>query len=197
MHGCATATCGPRTRTTASVLRLLQWHCPPRLWHLKTPVHMFALDDLLASYPNARFLWSHRDPAAVLASVCRPDRTTPARWVSDRDDADELGAGELELWAEAVRRAMDFRARVGAESGSRFADVAHADLQTDPVGAVAGAYETIGIDFPAASQRALNTWARQHPPRSGRVDYDLERYGLTATEVRSAFAEYLESFNVS
>jgi hypothetical protein len=44
------------------VLHLLQWRCPPRLWHLKTPVHMFALDDLLASYPNARFLWSHRDP---------------------------------------------------------------------------------------------------------------------------------------
>ena len=133
------------------VLRLLQWHCPPRLWHLKTPVHMFALDDLLASYPNARFLWSHRDPAAVLASVCDLIAYTRS-WVSDRDDADELGAGELELWAEAVRRAMDFRARVGAESGSRFADVAHADLQTDPVGAVARAYETIGIDFPAASR---------------------------------------------
>ena len=28
------------------VLKLLQWHCPPTLWHLKTPVHMFALDAL-------------------------------------------------------------------------------------------------------------------------------------------------------
>ncbi len=34
------------------VLRLLQWHCPPRLWHLKTPVHMFALDALLDAYPE-------------------------------------------------------------------------------------------------------------------------------------------------
>ena len=34
------------------VLRLLQWHCPPRLWHLKTPVHMFALDSLLAAVPR-------------------------------------------------------------------------------------------------------------------------------------------------
>ena len=32
------------------VLRLLQWHCPPHLWHLKTPVHMFALDALVAAY---------------------------------------------------------------------------------------------------------------------------------------------------
>jgi hypothetical protein len=177
------------------VLRLLQWHCPPRLWHLKTPVHMFALDDLLASYPNARFLWSHRDPAAVLASVCDLIAYTRS-WVSDRDDAGELGAGELELWAEAVRRAMEFRARVGDHSGCRFADVAHADLQTDPVGAVARAYETIGIGFPAATQRALKAWARQHPPRRGRVDYDLERYGLTATDVRSAFAGYLDRFDV-
>ena len=48
------------------VLQLLQWHCPPRLWHLKTPVHMFALDALLEAYPDAKFLWSHRDPAKVL-----------------------------------------------------------------------------------------------------------------------------------
>lgn len=26
------------------VLKLLRWHCPPTLWHLKTPVHMFSLD---------------------------------------------------------------------------------------------------------------------------------------------------------
>ncbi len=52
------------------VLQLLSWHCPPRLWHLKTPVHMFALDSLLAAYPDAKFLWSHRDPAKVLGSSC-------------------------------------------------------------------------------------------------------------------------------
>ncbi|MDZ4825984.1 MAG: sulfotransferase [Actinomycetota bacterium] len=33
-------------------------------------VHMFALDALLDACPNARFLWSHRDPALVLGSVC-------------------------------------------------------------------------------------------------------------------------------
>ena len=36
------------------VLKLLQWHCPPTLWHLKTPVHMFALDALVEAYPNAQ-----------------------------------------------------------------------------------------------------------------------------------------------
>jgi hypothetical protein len=178
------------------VLRLLQWHCPPRLWHLKTPVHMFALDDLLASYPDARFLWSHRDPAPVLASVCDLIAYTRS-WVSDRDDSAELGPEELALWSEAVQRAMDFRARLESERGSgTFADVTHAELQTDPLGAVARAYDTIGIECSDATQRAVSAWARQHPPRSGRADYDLERYGLTEQQVRSAFVEYTARFDV-
>ena len=107
------------------------------------------------------------------------------------------GSGRRDrAWAEAVRRAMDFRTRLGAESAGRFADIADADLQTDPVGAVACAYETIGIDFPVASQCARMIGQDRHPPRAGRTDYDLERYGLTAMEVRSAFTEYLDRFCV-
>ena len=92
------------------VLKLLQWHCPPTLWHLKTPVHMFALDALVEAYPNAKFLWSHRDPAKVLASVCsliqlRPQlEQRPRR----RRGTRRRTAGS---WAEGVRRAMDFRKR--------------------------------------------------------------------------------------
>ena len=72
------------------VLQLLQWHCPPRFWHLKTPVHMLALDHLRAVYPAAKFVWTHRDPAPVLGSVCSLIAYTRS-WVSDRNDADELG----------------------------------------------------------------------------------------------------------
>jgi hypothetical protein len=175
------------------VLRLLQWKCPPRLWHLKTPVHMFALDDLLSSYPNARFLWSHRDPASVLVSVCDLISYTRS-WVSDRDDSRELGRDELASWAEAVRRAMDFRARIGED---RFADVAHADLQSDPVGAIERAYSAVGLTFPATSRSAVAAWAEQHKPRGRSVPgRDLADFGLTADEVRQAFSGYLDQYSV-
>ena len=101
------------------VLRLLQWHCPPHLWHLKTPVHMFALDALLDTYPNAQFLWSRRDPAQVLGSVCSLIRYTRS-WSSDRDDTMELGPEMAARWSEAVRAGDGLLARVGDE---RFADM--------------------------------------------------------------------------
>ena len=133
------------------VLRLLQWHCGPTLWHLKTPVHMFALDALVEAYPNARFLWSHRDPSKVIGSVCSLIHYTRS-WSSDRDDSFELGAEQLDRWWVAVRRAMDFRERMGDE---RFADVSFSSLQTDPLGALGG-----------PSSRSAFRSTKGHVPRS-------------------------------
>ena len=176
------------------VLHLLQWRCPPRLWHLKTPVHMFSLDALVEAYPNAKFLWSHRDPAKVLGSVCSLIHYTRS-WASDRDDAMELGAEQLGRWWLAVSRAMDFRARAGDE---RFADVAFADLQADPIGALSTAYERIGLGFPDASRRAVTKWAGAHEPGAhGTHTYDLADFGLEAGQVRERFGPYLEAFEAA
>jgi hypothetical protein len=174
------------------VLRLLQWHCPPRLWHLKTPVHMFALDALLHAYPNARFLWSHRDPAMVIGSVCSLIHYTRS-WSSDRDDAAELGPEMTDRWAEAIRRAMDFRARVGDE---RFADVSFASLQHDPIGALAASYDRIGLEFSEGSRAAVASWAGRHEPGShGAHHYELTAFGIDADAVRKKFAPYMAKYN--
>lgn len=176
------------------VLKLLQWHCPPDLWHLKTPVHIFALDALVEAYPNAKFLWSHRDPARVMGSVCSLIRYVRS-WSSDRDDAHELGAEQVDSWAEGVRRAMDFRARVGDD---RFADVSFADLQSDPVPTLQKSYETLGLTFTDATLNSVQSWAREHKPGSrGAHDYDLADYGLTPEGVRERFADYLATYDAS
>ncbi len=173
------------------VLQLLQWHCPPRLWHLKTPVHMLALDDLRTAYPGSRFIWTHRDPAAVLGSVCSLIAYTRS-WASDRTDADELGRAQLALWSEAIRRAMEFRNRIGEQW---FADVGFDSLQSDPVAALAAAYGRFGIELEGEGQRRVEDWARAHPPgEHGTHEFALAQFGLEATGVRSCFAPYLERF---
>ncbi len=176
------------------VLKLLQWHCKPNLWHLKTPVHIFALDALVDAYPNAKFMWSHRDPAMVMGSVCSLIKYVRS-WSSDRDDAHELGAEQLASWAEGVRRATDFRLRVGDE---RFADVSFAELQTNPVNTLERAYKTLGLTFSDATVRSVETWARGHKPGSrGAHDYDLDDYGLTPDQVRASFADYLAAYDAT
>ena len=84
-------------------------------------------------------------------------------WSSDRNDAKELGAEQVDSWVEAVRRAMDFRNRVGDD---RFADVSFADLQTDPVRTLQTSYERLGLTFTDAT---LRTRSRGGPRATGRA----------------------------
>ncbi len=183
----------PAYRYHRRVLRLLQWHCPPRLWHLKTPVHMLALDALDAAYPDARFLWTHRDPAEVLGSVCSLVAYVRS-WVSDRDDSAALGAQQVALWSEALRRAMAFRDTVGED---RFADIAFAPLNADPVAAVGDAYGRLGLELSDEAARRIGAWSTENPQGSHGVhEYALDDFGITPDGVRHAFGFYSDRFAV-
>jgi Sulfotransferase family len=173
------------------VLKLLQWKCPPCLWHLKTPVHMLYLDTLIGEYPHAKFLWSHREPAAVLGSVCSLIAYCRT-WVSDRDDAPTIGAEQLAIWTEAMRRAIDFRSRMG---DACFADLPVAEIQSQPVAAIKRAYRQLGISFDEGSHAAIQTWADSHKPGlHGKHVSHLEDFGLDSHQVHTAFASYTRRF---
>jgi hypothetical protein len=88
---------------------------------------------------------------------------------------------------------MDFRDRTGDD---RFADVAFADLQRDPIAALAPAYEQIGLAFTDATERAVRGWASGHEPGAhGRHTYELSDFGLEADQVRERFASYLAAYD--
>lgn len=176
------------------VLKLLQWHCKPNLWHLRTPVHMFALDAFVEVYPNAKFLWSHRDPAKVLGSVCSLIAYVRS-WSSDRREPGELGAEQLAWWAEGMRRAMEFRSKFGDD---RFVDVPFAALQTDPIDTIADSYKKLGLEFTDSARVKVRQWADEHKPgHRGTHSYELADYGLTPEQVREAFRDYITTYDAS
>jgi hypothetical protein len=116
-------------------------------------------------------------------------------WSSDRNDAKEVGAEQVDSWVEAVRRAMEFRNRVGDD---RFADVSFADLQTDPVHTLQTSYESLGLSFTDATLHSVTQWAQVHRPGSrGAHEYDLADYGLTPEGVRERFDDYLAAYDAT
>src|SRR5271165_6251187 len=50
-------------------LKLLQWGQPRRHWRLKCPTHLLFLPHLDKAFPDARYVWTHRDPTEVILSV--------------------------------------------------------------------------------------------------------------------------------
>ncbi len=174
-------------------LKLLQWHCPPNRWHLKTPVHMLSLEALNEVYPDARFIMTHRDPAAVLGSVCALIQVTRSM-ASGKRDPKRIGNEQIEFWPLALERAMAFRERIGED---RFADVFFTEQLEDPVGVVANAYQKLGLAFTGRVRDEMSAWAQTHQRgRHGSYTYTLEDYGLNPGHVRERFRSYIDRFAV-
>ena len=51
------------------VLKLLQWKNPRKQWVLKDPIHLDRLEAIMKIYPDACFVWPHRDPIRALSST--------------------------------------------------------------------------------------------------------------------------------
>ena len=98
-------------------LQYLQWRCPAERWVLKSPGHLWALDALLAVYPDARIVQTHRDPLQVVASLV--SLVTKLRGLaSDAADPLEIGGDWADRLATGLQLASQARERRGGGRSS-------------------------------------------------------------------------------
>jgi hypothetical protein len=172
------------------VLQVLQSHHPGR-WQLKTPAHCWFLDALVAAYPDARFVMTHRDPVPVTGSVCSLARSLSGSF-TDADHTARIAAHWPELIATMLDRVDAFRTRNG---DGRFYDMAYHELISDPVGAVHRLYDHFDMAWTDDTEHALREHAGVHRQnRFGRHTYTLEEFGLQADAIRARLADYLDRY---
>jgi hypothetical protein len=183
----------PAYRHHERVLKLLQWRCPPERWNLKNPPELFALDAMTAVYPDARIVWTHRDPEKVLPSVCSLIATVRSIF-SQRVHRVRLGRAQLALWAEGVRRALAYREQTGE---ARFADVFMDELTERPLETVARVYDRFGLRLGRDAEDRMRAWVMANPQgKHGAHRYTLDEFGLRLGEVRDAFRDYVQRFDL-
>ena len=156
-------------------------------WVLKNPSHLFALDALLAVYPDALVIQTHRDPGTAIASVCSLAAQATAGW-STTFRGKVIGRDQLETWATGLALFTQARAR---HDPARFYDVVYDDFVADPLGAVAAVYEHFGLALSGHAEDAMRTLCGQSGGASGPAHrYALADFGLTGTQVDERFAGY-------
>jgi hypothetical protein len=177
------------------VLKLLQSERPPYLWLLKGPVHLFHLEAFAAEYPNAKFVWTHRDPASVIPSVSSLQYTLhSARCVEGALDKAAAGPKALTFWADGMRRALAARERIGEH---RFVDVWNRDVVSRPVETFAGLYDRLGFDFTSRLEADVAEYNRRNAQGAfGKHRYTAEEYGLSKDAIREALTAYCARFGV-
>jgi hypothetical protein len=184
----------PHYRYMKTVLQILQWYRPRQRWVLKSPQHLEQLSPLLATFPDATVVVTHRDPVAVVQSTitmaCYGARTvyhtTRPHWYRD-------------YWTDRIARLLEASLRdrhvLAAE---RIVDVFFHAYMEDELGTLERVYTSAGIEFTDRARAEVDAYRRAHPRgREGRVVYDLRGdFATTPEEVRRRFQPYLDRFDV-
>lgn len=165
----------------------------PGVWNLKMPSHSLYIQTLLKVYPDARLIWTHRDPLTATGSLCSLISLSHHAYLG-KPDLEWLGSNYPWQAAEHANRAMDARDAIGDD---RFIDVHYADMTRDPIGTMRKVYEQLGDDFTPAVEAGMQTWLDDNPQgKFGRHEYKLAQYGLTPEKLAPMFERYLSRFDI-
>jgi hypothetical protein len=172
-------------------LQAMQWLRGGTRWVLKSPQHLEQFPTLHATFPDATFVVTHRDPVEVTRSMvtmiayasrmacAEPDPAKIARYWLDR--ADDLFSGCL-------------RDRDVLPEGQSI-DVRFSDFMADEQGTLSEIYALADQPFGDDVRAAMADFIAEHPRgRYGEVIYDLADVGLDAGEVTERLGAYRERF---
>jgi hypothetical protein len=174
-------------------LQALQHHAPGT-WNLKMPSHILHLDYLIKEYPDARLIWTHRDPFTATGSLCSIISMSHMMLMG-RIDNEWLGYNYPWQAQQHADRGMDFRDKHGED---RVIDVHYADLINDPMGEMKKLYAALGDEWTPEAEAGIQGWIDDNPQNKfGKHEYKLAQYGLTKEGLEPLFERYLSRYDVA
>jgi len=189
-----TADMAPAYAQHRLALQALQSRQPTQRWILKTPNHLWQLETLLATYPDARVVWTHRDPGPVvtsLASLANAGQRPLTRRLDPRPTAEE--------WKHKCHFALGSATAFDQATGDGWCQhLPYGDLMADPVAAVRRLYRTVGDEVSPLHARRMEVFLQQRPQDAfGRHRYDPSDFGWTYPGLADEFAGYIERYSVA
>ena len=185
----------PAYRHMANLLRLIGWsqgESSLRPFILKTPQHMLDLDALLDVFPDARVIFSHRDPEAIVGSAASLAWNQTIIY-SDAADADRVGAQWLDKTVQQIERMRAARKRLPE---NRVIDVRFADMDRDWRGTMARIYTFLGLDMAPALPGMEAFIERSRALKRTPHHYSLAQFGLTTEQVDERLGDYVDAFDI-
>ena len=179
-------------------LQHLQYGQPSRRWALKGVGHQLRLKALFEAYPDAVFVWIHRDPLQAMAS-----RFELHVQIYEAIMAQSAKAGPVDRAAFAQNTVETSTANFLHAAQTPLADdprihhLLYRDFTADPVGAIRDVYDRAGLAFTPAYEAAMRTWMAQNPPsKYGRFVYSPQGLGVDLAALDRKLDPYRERFGV-
>jgi sulfotransferase family protein len=176
-----------------TVLKVLQWERGGTRWVLKSPQHLEQFGPLRATFPDATFVVTHRDPTAVTVSMATMIAYT-ARMHTDRPDPRAVGRYWSERCEDLFRACADDHHVLPA---AQTIDVRFHEFMADDIAMVEQIYDVAGQPFTESARRGIADFLSTHQRgRHGTVVYQPDVLGIDRAERGRALSFYSDRFEV-
>ena len=182
---------GPAYRFHRQFLQHLQYFNGAGNWVLKAPGHMFGIGALLAEYPDATIVQTHRDPLTVAPSLASHTKVLRHAF-SDSVNDQQAAADWLERWWQGLDLMLETR----ETNEQAFYDIFYNDFMQDPLAVIERLYDHLGWEFSSQAQRNMADFLSNNPKgKHGKHRYTLEEFDLDSNQIRSRVSSYLARFS--
>lgn len=176
--------------------KMMLQHCqygrPKKRWALKG-FHGPRLQAFFDAYPDARLIWTHRDPVQVTAS--RIGMAIALTKAFSKGEVDEAALAKIHLGA--TRAGIQDTLANPLVDDPRIHHVRYRDFIGDPVGTIAGFYEFAGFSMTAQAEQAMRAYlANNKGNRYGKFEYSAAAIGEDIDALNREFAPYRERFGL-
>jgi hypothetical protein len=176
------------------ILQALQWLRGGSRWILKSPQHLEQFPALVATFPDATFIVTHRDPVSVTTSMLTM-LAYSARLGHDVVDLDWIG----DYWSDRLERML--RACVESRDvlpASQSVDVHFDEFMKNDLDTVRRIYDLADQPLTDGAETAMATFMAEHPRgRHGGIIYDLSQFGVERDQLTNLFEFYMDRFGVA
>jgi Sulfotransferase family len=166
----------------------------PGQWLLKSPAHLWQLDALVAEYPDALIVQTHRDPLTVISSISALTHHL-RRLASDDSSITDCAAQSCEEIVVGLERGMTLRDS-DAMAGRQVVDVQFADFVRDPFTTIRSLYAELGRELEPVAEKNMRAYLDAHPGDGGGSRYSWADTGLDAGQVREQARAYQQRYGV-
>lgn len=178
------------------ILKLLQSKFEKRRWLIKSPSHLPYLADIRHAYPDAKFIFTHRDPIVSADSIVSVQGAI-YWWRTDNldgewsQDGGNGAAGRAGIWQSII----DSIER-GELKESDFANFQYHQFMANPMDTVRSVYDQLGLELSAEALANMQAFLKDKPQgKFGKHEYDHVPDDILSEE-RAIYRPYQQYFDI-
>ena len=174
------------------VLQHLQFGRPARRWVLKGVTHQHRLAALLDAYPDAVFVWIHRDPLQAIASRIELQAQIYEA-ISGSIDREAFAATVVEHAVASFSAASE----TPLAGDPRLHHLRYREFTAAPFDAIRALYVGAGLTYTDRFDAAMRAWSAENPSnRFGRFTYPAHPPGVDVVALDEQVQPYRDRFGL-